>query len=65
MPKLKTHQASSKRFKISTRGTLMRKRAGQDHFNAREPGKVTRGKRRLQRVAKVDVRKIRTVLPYA
>lgn len=65
MAKMKTHQATAKRFKISRSGKLQKKRAGQDHFNAREGGKVTRAKRRLVSVAKADVRKIRSLLPYA
>mgnify|MGYP001619917787 CR=1 FL=1 len=65
MAKLKTHQATAKRFRFTKRGHILKKRAGQDHFNAREPGKVTRNKRRLQRVAKVDLRKIRAMVPYA
>ncbi|MDD5110000.1 MAG: 50S ribosomal protein L35 [Patescibacteria group bacterium] len=65
MGKLKTYQAANKRFKFSKSGTIMKKHAGQDHFNAREPGKVTRAKRRRNRVANVDLRKIRSMLPYA
>jgi len=45
MSKLKTHKASSKRFKKTKTGKFMKKVAGQDHFNARETGKVTRAKR--------------------
>jgi len=65
MAKLKTYQAAAKRFRFTKRGKIMKQRAGQDHFNAREPGKVTRAKRRLVRVAKVDIRKIRSLLPYS
>ncbi|TSC76324.1 MAG: Uncharacterized protein G01um101431_945 [Parcubacteria group bacterium Gr01-1014_31] len=65
MGKMKTHQATAKRFKISTGGRIMKKRVGQDHFNARESGKVTRNKRRRNRLAKVDIRKVRSVLPYS
>ena len=45
MAKIKTHKASSKRFRFTRSGKVMKKVAGQDHFNAREPGKVTRAKR--------------------
>ena len=47
MPKLKTHKATAKRFKIkkSKKGTKILKRAdGQDHFNARQSGKKKRNK---------------------
>lgn len=62
---LKTHKATAKRFKISKRGTILKKRAGQDHFNAREAGKVTRSKRRLQSMPKTEHKIIRQLLPYS
>jgi ribosomal protein L35 len=48
MPKVKTHKATAKRFRIkkSKKGTTILKRTdGQDHFNARESGKTKRNKR--------------------
>lgn len=44
--KLKTHQATAKRFRVTARKKLMKRKAGQDHFNAREAGVRTMGKRR-------------------
>lgn len=44
--KLKAHKATVKRFKITKNGKLIKRAAGQDHFNSRESGKVTRNKRR-------------------
>ncbi len=46
------HQATAKRLKIikgkkGAKAKIMHIQAGRDHFNAREPGKVTRGKRRV------------------
>ena len=43
---MKTHNAIAKRFKVTKRGKILKRAAGQDHFNARESGKTTRGKRR-------------------
>lgn len=45
MPKIKTHQATAKRFKKTANNKLKKVRAGQDHFNARESGNTTRKKR--------------------
>lgn len=43
---MKTYKAATKRV-WKTRGKkIMHRKAGQDHFNARESGKVTRNKRR-------------------
>ena len=43
---MKTHNAMSKRFKVTKKGKVLKRAAGQDHFNARESGNTTRGKRR-------------------
>lgn len=43
--KLKTHKAIAKRFKLTKKGKIMCRTAGQDHFNARETGKTKRNKR--------------------
>ncbi len=52
--KTKTHKAVSKRFTITKTGKVMKRRAGQDHFNSRDPGKITRKKRRDQTFAIFD-----------
>lgn len=65
MPKLKTNKAVAKRFKITKNRKVIKKRAGQDHFNSREPGKITRKKRRLIKQSKADAKNIRGFLPYA
>lgn len=46
MPKIKTHKATAKRFKITKGDKIKQRKAGQDHFNARESGKTKRNKRR-------------------
>ncbi|HBH16870.1 MAG TPA: 50S ribosomal protein L35, partial [Candidatus Veblenbacteria bacterium] len=51
--KVKTHKATVKRFRATAKGKLMKRTAGQDHFNARESGVVTRRKRRDVEIAKV------------
>jgi large subunit ribosomal protein L35 len=46
MPKMKTHKGASKRFKKTGSGKIVYRKAGQDHFNARETGNTTTNKRR-------------------
>jgi len=46
MPKIKTHKATAKRFTITKSGKMKQRKAGQDHFNARESGNTKRNKRR-------------------
>jgi large subunit ribosomal protein L35 len=65
MPKLKTHKALAKRFKITKTGKILKKRGGQDHFNARESGKVTRNKRRMTKSSKANKNQIKKSLPYS
>jgi large subunit ribosomal protein L35 len=45
MPKLKTHKATSKRYKKTSTGKIIKRTSGQNHFNARENGKVGRNKK--------------------
>ena len=42
MPKMKTHKASRKRFKISAKGKLLRSQAGKKHLNSHKTGKRKR-----------------------
>lgn len=44
--KLKTHKTVAKRVRQTKSGKLLKRKGGQDHFNSRESGKVTRNKRR-------------------
>jgi large subunit ribosomal protein L35 len=44
--KIKTHKATVKRLKVTKSGKVMKRYAGQDHFNSRDSGKITRKKRR-------------------
>ena len=42
----KVHNAMAKRFKVTGTGKVLKRKAGQGHFNARESGNTTRSKRR-------------------
>jgi ribosomal protein L35 len=66
--KLKTHKATTKRIKVTKskkNKKYVTKRAGQDHFNARESGKSGRKKRRSKTVSKADQKNISRLLPYS
>lgn len=65
MAKLKTIQAIAKRVRITKSGKgkkVMKRIAGQDHFNSRETGKTRRNKRRDESSSFSDVRNIRRAL---
>ena len=42
MPKMKTHKASKKRFRISANGKVKRSHAGKKHLNSHKSGKRKR-----------------------
>lgn len=62
MPKLKTHQATAKRIRVSKNKKLIQRTAGQDHFNARESGKITAKKRRDHQISQSNVKAIRELI---
>jgi large subunit ribosomal protein L35 len=64
MPKIKTHKATAKRFKITSNKKLTQRKAGQDHFNSRESGKVTRRKRLDISTTKTLEKTIKLLTPY-
>ncbi|PIR76654.1 MAG: 50S ribosomal protein L35 [Candidatus Magasanikbacteria bacterium CG10_big_fil_rev_8_21_14_0_10_42_10] len=57
MPKIKTKKSISKRFKLTSTGKIMKRRDGQDHFNARQTGKKKRNKRTDNVLAKTGMQK--------
>ena len=63
MPKIKTHKATVKRFSKTRTNKVLRRKAGQDHFNARESGNTKRNKRRDISAATADVKNIIRLLP--
>ncbi len=62
--KLKTYKALSKRVKITKGGKAIKRKAGQDHFNGKESGKVRRNKRRDLQVPEGVRKTISNLLPY-
>lgn len=54
----KTHKSIVKRYKVTRTGKVLKKKAGQGHFNARESGNITRAKRKSTSQAKPFVKTI-------
>jgi large subunit ribosomal protein L35 len=64
MPKLKTNRAAAKRFKMTAKGKVKRRRAFLRHINSH---KTRKQKRRLGKPALVDKaneKAIKRLLPY-
>ena len=62
MPKIKTHKATAKRFKITKKDKVIIRKGGQDHFNARESGNTKRGKRRDIELHKSLTKTVKTLI---
>ncbi len=61
--KLKTHKALSKRVRVTKNGKVIKRHSGQNHFNARNPGKITRNKRRDQTLSEAYKKAVETLIP--
>ncbi len=61
---MKTHKALSKRVRITRTGKVMKRKAGQDHFNSRESGNTTRNKRTDVAFGTNIRRALKAMLPY-
>lgn len=64
MPKIKTHKATIKRIQKTGKRKIMRRKAGQDHFNARETGATKSRKRRDVSMSHSFSKTIHSLTPY-
>ncbi len=64
MPKLKTNRAAAKRFALTARGKIKRRRAFLRHINSHMSRKRKRRLRHAALVDPADQRNVRRLLPY-
>jgi large subunit ribosomal protein L35 len=65
MPKIKTHKATSKRFRYTGSGKLMRTRVGKSHLRRKKPKRVKRQFDEMHEVTDTAIQKrIRRLAPY-
>ena len=62
MPKMKTHSGTSKRFRLTATGKVMRRRANTNHLQEHKSSRVTRRLAGEVNVAANDVREIKKLL---
>jgi large subunit ribosomal protein L35 len=62
MPKMKTHKATAKRFKITGKGKLRRLKQGRSHLRRRKSKRVLRSLDKHAPVAKADRKRVRRLL---
>ncbi|MFQ5818032.1 MAG: 50S ribosomal protein L35 [Terriglobia bacterium] len=65
MPKLKTHRGAAKRFKITGRGKVLRRRSGLRHILTSKRRKRKRELGRAALVSPAEAAHVRRLLPYA
>lgn len=65
MPKMKTHKATAKRFKVSATGKLMRRHIGGSHLRRRASKRVRRSFDKYEEVTNNAYRRrIQKLAPY-
>ncbi|HDN80452.1 MAG: 50S ribosomal protein L35 [Chloroflexi bacterium] len=65
MPKLKTHKATAKRFKLTGKGKLMRTKQGKSHLRRKKSARVKAlFPEMLEVVTRGDKRKVLRLAPY-
>jgi large subunit ribosomal protein L35 len=65
MPKMKTHKATAKRFKVSGTGKLMRTKIGKSHLRRRKPSRTRRlFDEYLVVTDKASIKRVRKLAPY-
>jgi len=62
MPKMKTHSASKKRFRLSANGKIVRRKAFKSHILEKKTSKRKRGFRKNDLVGQSDRREVLTLL---
>lgn len=65
MPKMKTHRGLAKRVKVTGTGELKRSHSFTSHILTKKTPKRKRNLRKASLVSKSDMKRIRTLLPYA
>jgi len=65
MPKMKTRKSASKRYSLTGNGKVKYKKQGLRHILTKKSSKRKRHLRKSGILSKVEVNRIRTLLPYA
>lgn len=64
MPKMKTHSASKKRFKLTGSGRIKRAKAFRRHLLTKKTTKNKRSLRKKAYIARCDTLNVKKLLPY-
>ena len=64
MPKIKTKRGAAKRFRLTKKGKIKRKKAYKSHILTKKSAKRKRGLKKSGLIHKTDVKNIRRLIPY-
>jgi len=64
MPKLKTHKGAAKRFKVTGKGNIKRRKAYKGHLLTGKPARRTKKLRKATLVSDAEYGNIKRLLPY-
>ena len=64
MPKMKTHRAGAKRYKVTANGKILRRQAGKKHLLTHKSAGRRRRLTGMVEVSATNIDKIRLELPY-
>lgn len=65
MPKLKTHRAAAKRYRITVNGKVMRRKAYHSHILTHKSPKRKRNLRQIAVASETDLHRLKKEIPYA
>lgn len=65
MPKIKTHRATAKRFKVTGSGQFKRNKAFKSHILEKKSPKRKRNLRKAALASAADIKRVKKLLPYA
>jgi len=64
MPKMKTHRAGAKRYKVTANGKILRRQAGKKHLLTHKSAERRRRLSGMVAVSETNLDKVRLELPY-
>lgn len=64
MPKMKTHRASAKRYKLTASGKIKRRHAYKGHILTKKSAERKRRLSNMETIFEGDVKKVKIALPY-
>ncbi len=64
MPKMKTHSASAKRFRVTGNGLIVKNKAGRRHILEKKTSKRKRNMRKADVMNASDQKVVRQLIPY-